>query len=84
MALLNAAFDLLLAGLLVATAWWTLDGRGLAKAVMLLLAFGLLLSLVWVRLQAPDLALAEAALGAGVTVVLLIELLARLHGRPRD
>lgn len=30
-------------------------------------AFGLVLSLVWLRLQAPDVALAEAAIGAGLT-----------------
>lgn len=84
MATLNIIFDLLLAVLLAATAWLALDGRGLARTVMLMLVFGLLLSLVWIRLGAVDLALAEAALGTGVTVVLLIELLARLQGRPRD
>ena len=31
-------------------------------------AFGLVLSLVWLRLQAPDVALAEAAIGAGLTL----------------
>lgn len=81
MALLIAAFDLLVALLLVVSAWLALDGRGLARAVLLTLVFGLLLTLAWVRLGSADLALAEAAVGTGVTVVLLIELLARLHGR---
>lgn len=80
---MSAAFDLVLAALLALTAWLALDGRGLIRTVMLALAFGLLLTLAWVRLGAADLALAEAVLGTGVTVVLLIELLARLRGKTR-
>jgi len=82
-AAVSAAFDLVLAALLALTAWLALDGRGLIRTVMLALAFGLLLTLAWVRLGAADLALAEAVLGTGVTVVLLIELLARLRGKTR-
>ncbi len=39
-----------------------------------------MLSLVWVRLDAPDIALAEAAIGAGLTGALLLSALARLDG----
>jgi multisubunit Na+/H+ antiporter MnhB subunit len=38
----------------------------------LFVAFGLVAALIWARLGAPDLALAEAAIGAGLTGVLLL------------
>ena len=41
---------------------------------------GCLLSLVWIRLFAVDVALTEAAIGSGVTGVLLIGAAARLRG----
>jgi len=42
------------------------------RAVMLFIAFGLWLSLVWARLKAPDVALAEAAIGAGLGGALML------------
>jgi len=37
------------------------------------------LSLAWVRLSAPDVALAEAAIGAGLTGALLLAALRRIQ-----
>ncbi|WP_058555819.1 DUF4040 domain-containing protein [Thiohalocapsa sp. ML1] len=42
------------------------------RAVMLFIAFGLWLALVWARLHAPDVALAEAAIGAGLGGALML------------
>lgn len=71
-------FDLTLLALLVALAWLLLATKDLFKAIVLFIAFGLLLSLTWVRLNAPDIALAEAAIGAGITGALLLVGLGRL------
>lgn len=71
-------FDGLLALTLVGVAWQLLYGKGLFRSVLLFIAFGLLLSLTWVRLGVPDVALAEAAIGAGVTGALLLGTLGRL------
>jgi len=38
--------------------------------VIVFTTFGLVMSVVWIMLQAPDLAITEAAVGAGVTSVL--------------
>ena len=38
--------------------------------VIVFTAFGLVMSVIWMLLQAPDLAITEAAVGAGVTGVL--------------
>ena len=77
--------DILLVLALVLTAVAVLWSRDLFRAVVMFIAFGLLMSLAWVRLQAPDIALAEAAIGAGLSGVLLLDAarhLQRRTGRP--
>ena len=64
--------DSLLAILLLGLGWAALSGTDLKRGVVLFMAFGLLLSLIWARLRAPDLALAEAAIGAGLSGALLL------------
>ena len=79
MSMLNLGFDLVLGIGLLSLAWLSLSSADLFKAVVLFIAFGLLLALAWVRLAAPDVALAEAAIGAGLTGALLMAALARLR-----
>ena len=64
--------DVLLTMSLLALGWATLMSKDSHRAVVLFITFGLLLALVWVRLRAPDIALAEAAIGAGLTGALLL------------
>lgn len=71
--------DVLLALTLIGLAWGALASADLFKAVVLFIAFGLVMALVWVRLNAPDIALAEAAIGAGLTGALLLAAYARLR-----
>ena len=71
-------FDAVLALLLLWLGWRALASADLFKAVVQFIVFGLLLSLAWVRLGAPDVALAEAAIGAGLAGALLLDTLARL------
>jgi uncharacterized MnhB-related membrane protein len=71
--------DIGLAGLVLAVAAWTVFAREAFAAVVGFVAYGLLLSLVWVRLFAVDVALTEAAIGSGVTGVLLIGAAGRLR-----
>ena len=74
------AFDAILAATVLAVAGWTIVARDAFAAVVGFVAYGLLLALVWVRLAAPDVALTEAAIGGGVTGVLLLGAAARLRG----
>lgn len=67
--------DMLLAVGLLALGWASLASRDPRRAVVLFMGFGLLLALTWVRLRAPDIALAEAAIGAGLTGALLFSAL---------
>jgi energy-converting hydrogenase B subunit D len=73
--------DGVLAVALVAVAWRAVSARELFAGVVLYIAFGLLLALTWVRLDAPDIALAEAAVGAGITGALLLDAAAALGRR---
>ena len=71
--------DVGLALLVLGIATWTIAAREVFGAVVGYVVYGLLLSLVWVRLYAPDVALTEAAVGGGVTGVLLLTAGARLR-----
>lgn len=66
------AFDLLLASSLVWLGWRLLASADLFEAVTGFIALGLLMALAWARLDAPDIALAEAAIGAGLMGALLL------------
>lgn len=68
-------FDVVLALTLPALAWAILRSEELRKAVVLFIAFGLLTALAWARLDAPDIAMVEMAVGAGLTGVLLMSAL---------
>lgn len=75
--------DGVLALVLPFLAWRVLTADDLPKAVVLFIAFGLLSALAWARLDAPDVALVEAAVGAGLTGALLMNTLGAISGRPR-
>ena len=81
MTLLHWAFDTVLGFALLWLAWRALASPDLFRAIVLFIAFGLLMALVWVRLDAPDIALAEAAIGAGLTGALLLAALTRLKSK---
>jgi uncharacterized MnhB-related membrane protein len=72
-----------LAMTLVWVTWRLLGSPDLFKAVVLFIVFGLLMTLAWARLAAPDLALAEAAIGAGLTGALLLDAVGHLRRGPR-
>ena len=82
--LLNTLFDALLGLLLLWLGWRTLASTDLFKAAVLFITFGLLMAIAWVRLDAPDVALAEAAIGAGLTGALLLAAITRLKQSADD
>ncbi len=66
------AVDAALLVFVLASALATVFLRDVLASVIAFAAYGLGLALVWVTLQAPDVALTEAAIGAGVTTVLFL------------
>ncbi len=78
-AALTAALDAGLAATTLWVAWRSLANAHAFSAIVLFVVFGVLMALIWLRLAAPDLALAEAAVGAGLTGVLLLEAQGRIR-----
>lgn len=78
---IGLALDSLLMAILLWLAYATLSSRDLFRGIVLFIAFGLVLSMAWVRLGAPDVALAEAAIGAGLSGALLLATWGRLPGK---
>lgn len=69
---MSAVFDLVMLSLLIATAISVARARDLVAAVVLFALYSLVLCLVWQHRGAPDVAITEAAVGAGVTTVLFL------------
>lgn len=76
--------DVFLAAAVAALAVVTVMARSLFASVVLFMSLGLVMSLAWLRLGAPDVALAEAALGAGVIGAMLLMAMRRLEASPRE
>ena len=68
----------LLLALLVLCALAVSATQKLLPAVIIFMSYSLIMSLVWLFLRAPDLAITEAAVGAGITSVLFFITLRRL------
>ncbi|MFT7243362.1 MAG: energy-converting hydrogenase B subunit D [Candidatus Azotimanducaceae bacterium] len=59
-----------------------LGSKNLFTAIILFISLGLIVTMAWVRLDAPDLAIAEAAIGAGLTGALLLATWRQLRVEP--
>jgi uncharacterized MnhB-related membrane protein len=70
-------FDTMLALLLAWLGWRAVSDRDHMRAVIKFIILGLVMALTWLRLGAPDVALAEAAVGSGLTGALLLIALRR-------
>lgn len=53
--------------------------RSLLASVIIFMSQGLAMSVVWILLRSPDLAITEAAVGAGITSLLMFAALKKIH-----
>ena len=53
--------------------------RKLLAAVIIFMSYSMIMSIVWLLLRAPDLAITEAAVGAGVTSILFFLTLRKVN-----
>ncbi len=79
--MIASLFDLTLCLLILAAAGTAVFGRVAFMAVIFFIVYSILLTMAWLRLGATDVALAEAAIGAGLTGVLLLAALTRVARR---
>ncbi len=53
--------------------------RNLLMSLVIYMAFSMIMAIVWLLLESPDLAITEAAVGAGVTSILFFVMLKRIR-----
>ena len=53
--------------------------KDLLTSVVIYMAYSMVMSVVWIILESPDLAITEAAVGAGVTSLLFFLALKKIH-----
>ncbi|MCM1136357.1 MAG: DUF4040 domain-containing protein [Clostridium sp.] len=72
-------FQIILMGFLIVCAIMVSFSRNLLNSVLIFMSYSLVMSVIWVCLQSPDLAITEAAVGAGVTSILFFSTLKKIH-----
>lgn len=73
------AFQIILMGLLIICAVSVSFSKNLLNAILIYMSFSLVMSMLWICLESPDLAITEAAVGAGITSVLFFVTLKKIH-----
>ena len=73
-----AVFEILLLFLIVCAVTVSLT-KHLWQAIIIFMSYSLVMSVVWALLKAPDLAVTEAAVGAGITSILFFMALKRIN-----
>ncbi len=53
--------------------------KNLLNSVLIYMSFSLVMSIIWVTLESPDLAITEAAVGAGITSLLFFATLKKIR-----
>lgn len=71
--------ELILLGLLVVCGISACVSKNLLVSLVIFMAYSVIMSIIWVLLEAPDLAITEAAVGAGVSSVLLFLTLKKIR-----
>lgn len=65
-------FNCILLGFLVICAVAASLSKKLLNTILIFMSYSLVMSVIWILLESPDLAITEAAVGAGVTTVLFL------------
>ena len=68
-----------LLGMLIVCALAVSLTRNLLTSLIVYMAYSLIMAVIWMLLQSPDLAITEAAVGAGITSVLFLITLKKIH-----
>ena len=58
--------------------------RKVLSAVIIFMSYSIVMSIIWLLLEAPDLALTEAAIGAGITSILFFLAIKRVNTMERQ
>ena len=78
------AFKIFLQVMLVACAVSVSLTKRLLTSVIIYMCYSLIMSIVWILLRSPDLAITEAAVGAGVSGILMLLTLKKIRRTATD
>ncbi|MCH5274996.1 MAG: DUF4040 domain-containing protein [Lachnospiraceae bacterium] len=71
--------EYILLGFLIVCAVSVSLSKNLLNSILIYMSFSLVMSMVWICLESPDLAITEAAVGAGVTSILFFVTLKKIQ-----
>lgn len=77
-------FSLILVGFLIICAITACLNKNLLTSIVIFMSYSVIMCIIWIILESPDLAITEAAVGAGVTSVLFFVTLKRIHAIHTD
>ena len=80
---MSRTFDLMVIALLIASAIAVVRLKDLLAAGIVFSTYSLMMCLLWLHRGAPDVAMTEAAVGAGVTTVLFLVTISRTTRKER-
>ena len=72
-------FEYILLLFLVVCAILVSFSKNLLSSIIIFMSYSLIMSIIWIMLESPDLAITEAAVGAGVTSLLFFVTLKKIH-----
>ena len=77
-------FEYILLGFLVLCAIAVSFSKNLLNSILIFMSYSLVMSSVWIMLESPDLAITEAAVGAGVTSLLFFVTLKKIQAMKKE
>ena len=77
-------FTYILLGFLVVCAVSVSLSKNLMNSILIFMSYSLVMSVIWIMLESPDLAITEAAVGAGITSVLFFLTLKKIHAMVKE
>ena len=77
-------FEYILLGFLVLCAIAVSFSKNLLNSILIFMSYSLVMSIIWIMLESPDLAITEAAVGAGVTSLLFFVTLKKIQAMKKE
>ena len=77
-------FEIILLSFLIVCALSVSLSKNLLVSLIIFMSYSLVMSVLWIILQSPDLAITEAAVGAGVTSILFFVTLKKIGEMKED
>ena len=77
-------FEIILLICLIVCAVSVAFTKDLLTSIVIFMSYSLIMCIIWILLQSPDLAITEAAVGAGVTSILFFITLKKIRAIRKD